>query len=147
MLVRGLPRAHAEAAEGLTRGVWLSRTGANRVEVAPLRAAESGVAYLALHHLKGGQAPPDGWRGRRLRPSKGWWGADPVELRRAARSEVAVRAHAAGEHKRRDEMIGRLVEQGVPDDVARDHAYGPPEDPLPMPARVAAELVTIRRAR
>jgi|SRR5579884_888948 len=141
LLVRGVPREAAAVAEELVRDVWASRTGANRVEVAPLRAAENGVAYLALHHLKGGQAPPEGWTGRRLRASvpcpergrPGWWGADPGALRRQARREVAERAHRAAEVTKRKEAVRDLVEQGVPDDVAEGPCFrgGRGADPSP----------------
>jgi len=57
-LLRGLPRDQAAVAEAITRRLWESRTGAHRVEVAPLRAAENGVQYLALHHLKPAQHAP-----------------------------------------------------------------------------------------
>jgi hypothetical protein len=100
LLVRGVPRSGCAHAHELVAGIWESRTEANRVEVAPLRAAEDGVAYLALHHLKEGQAPPEGWRGRRLRPSKGWWGTDAPTLRREARCYVDQRPKAGGEHPR-----------------------------------------------
>lgn len=60
---------------------WARLTGAWVVELAELRSAGGIVGYLALHHEKMEQAPPAGWTGRRLRPSKGYF-AVPGETRR-----------------------------------------------------------------
>jgi hypothetical protein len=51
------------------------------------------VGYLALHHEKWEQRPPDGWTGRRLRPSKGYF-AEPGHKRRArAKLWLSERLH------------------------------------------------------
>jgi hypothetical protein len=140
-LIRGVPLDLVDELERLTRKVWTERTGAHRVELAPLRAAEDGVAYLALHHLKPAQHAPEWWSGRRLRPSKGWWGAPPKDLREWAREEVRDKAQR---HKlkeaRRDEVMA-LIEQGCPDELAWDHVGG-----LSVPARESgAEVVRLKR--
>ena len=146
LLVRGLCAEYSAEAEGLTRRVWSGRTGANQVEVAPLRAAEDGVAYLALHHLKPNQAAPEGWTGRRLRPSRGWWGADPAAMRREAVTLVADRSHLARVKAERRAAIAAYVEQGLDDDLAAELVLGPAEDPVPIPERQGAEVVRLRRA-
>lgn len=146
LLVRGLPAEHAERAEKVVRQVWEARTGAHVVEVAPLRAAEDGVAYLALHHLKPSQAAPEGWRGRRLRPSKGWWGSNAAELRRAATHAVAERAHRSRVTKERKAAIAGYVEQGVEPDLAAELVLGPAEEPVAVPAREPVQLWRLRRA-
>jgi hypothetical protein len=146
LLLRGLPREATERAEAITRRVWETRTGAYRVEVAPLRAAEDGVAYLALHHLKPSQAAPENWRGRRLRPSKGWWGANARELRQEAEQRVADRAHHARVTEERRAAIAAYVEQGLEPDMAADLVLGTAEDPRPVPDREPVEVVLLRRA-
>jgi hypothetical protein len=52
---------------------WVKLTGAWRVELARLESVGGVVGYLALHHEKFEQRPPAGWKGRRLRPSKGYF--------------------------------------------------------------------------
>lgn len=145
LLLRGLPRARAELAEATVRRVWEQRTGAHRVEVAPLVAAEDGVAYLALHHLKPNQAAPEGWTGRRLRPSKGWWGTDPRALRRASALAVADRAHAARLTTERRSEVAGLIEAGCDPDAAADAIYGPQDAPLQLPAREQLVVVRLRK--
>lgn len=130
-LARGIPRSAAEATEQVVREVWEARTGASRVEVAPLRSNERGIAYLALHHGKESQAPPDSFTGRRLRASKGWWGRPAAEVRSEAKERLRT-AHT------RKQLMAQLSEefeaQGVPPDVLDD-----PD--------VAAELVAPRMER
>lgn len=74
--------------------LWQRYTGdAWIVDCRPLRTPAGAIAYLALHHHKRPQAPPPGFRGRRLRPSKHYYERvdddpkiSPVEgLRRLAR--------------------------------------------------------------
>lgn len=146
LLVRGLPPEDAAEAEAITRRVWLRRTGASVIECVPLRCADDGSAYLALHHLKPAQHAPEGWKGRRLRPSKGWWGTDAAALKKSAQNYVRDRAHRerikAG---RRAECAG-LSEAGLPPDVAAELVYGPDEDPVPIPPREGdAVLVVLPR--
>jgi hypothetical protein len=145
LLLRGLPRDQAPLAESTVRRVWEQRTGAHRVEVAPLVAAENGVAYLALHHLKPNQAAPEGWTGRRLRPSKGWWGTDPKQLRDASERLVAERAHRDRERQLRRAEVDRLVEAGCDPKDAADAIYGPDDAPLALPPRQPAQVVRLRK--
>jgi hypothetical protein len=80
-----------------TRAEWKALVGAWVVEARPLRTAAGAIAYLAPHHAKTVQGPPPGWRGKRFRPSKGYFNVPVHELRRQAAIELAkVRAAAAG---------------------------------------------------
>jgi len=66
--------------------LWRAITGdAYIVEVRRLRTPAGAIAYLALHHHKRSQSPPPGFRGRRLRPSKGYYELPISELRQLAR--------------------------------------------------------------
>jgi hypothetical protein len=66
--------------------LWRRITGdAFVVECRPLRTPAGAIAYLALHHHKKRQAPPPGFTGRRLRPSKGYYEKPIAELRLLAR--------------------------------------------------------------
>jgi LmbE family N-acetylglucosaminyl deacetylase len=77
---------------------WLEFTAdAWVVEVRPLRTPAGAIAYLTLHHHKREQAPPPGFTGRRLRPSKRYYERPIAELRELARellSSARVRASA-----------------------------------------------------
>ncbi len=109
-LGRGVEQDQAPALEEVVRTVWEGRTGANRVEVTPLRQNERGIAYLALHHRKESQAPPESFTGRRLRASKGWWGADAHELRREARDRLRT---TGARNRVATALIADLVMAGV----------------------------------
>lgn len=76
--------------------LWHTITGdAFMVEARPLRTPAGAIAYLALHHHKRRQAPPPGFAGRRLRPSRGsdkrpGYYAEPIaDLRRLAQKLAA----------------------------------------------------------
>jgi hypothetical protein len=98
-LTKGIPSDHALlAAKTLDDGtvttaleqrvseLWQKVTGdAFVVECRPLRTPAGAIAYLALHHHKKRQAPPIGFTGRRLRPSKGYYEKPISELRQLAR--------------------------------------------------------------
>jgi hypothetical protein len=140
-LMRGVPLDLVDDLEQLTRKVWTERTGAHVVELAPLRAAANGVAYLALHHLKPAQHAPEGWSGRRLRPSRGWWGAPAKELREWARENVRDSGHRHKLKEARKQEAADLVEQGVPEEVAHELVCG---DPLPA-RETGAEVVRLKR--
>lgn len=145
-LLRGLDKSSAQTAEEVARGVWEARTGANRVEVAPLRSSANGVAYLALHHLKPAQHAPEGWTGRRLRPSKGWWGADSKQLRTLAREAVRDRAHEYRVREDRKATVADLVEQGCDVEMATDLVWGLADEPVATPPRATgAQVVRLKR--
>lgn len=73
---------------------WEVTTGAYVVEFAPLRVHQSVVHYLGLHHRKPQQAPPDAWRGMRLRPSRGYWHRPIADLRSEAADELLLESRA-----------------------------------------------------
>lgn len=94
-LVKGLGRPDEERAAKLEADVskmWLRYTDeAWRVECRPLRSPMGSIAYLALHHHKDEQRPPEGWSGKRFRPSRGYFERPVPELRAEARELVADR--------------------------------------------------------
>lgn len=119
LLLRGLPRGEEQAAEQKVREIWERRTGANRVEVETLRETECGIRYLALHHGKLEQAPPAGWSGRAMRPSRGWYGTPAEEVRAAATAQLRQRSTRK---KVRDRLRQELEDSGadmgdVPDEI------------------------------
>ena len=75
-LVKGLKAEGLEQVEQWVRVEWAKLTGAWIVQLAALETVGGVVGYLALHHEKQSQAPPEGWTGRRLRPSKGYFATD-----------------------------------------------------------------------
>lgn len=60
---------------------WERYTGAWRVELRELRTPGGAIAYMVGHHHKGEQAPPDGWSGKRFRPSQNYFVRPVEELR------------------------------------------------------------------
>ena len=88
-LVKNVLPSEGEALEPAVREFWRRRTGADRVEFRELRSAAGATAYLIHHHHKTEQAPPKGWRGKRMRPSKGYYAAPVSELREQARSMLS----------------------------------------------------------
>jgi len=91
-LVKGLERDQAAELEPEISRRWADYTGGSwRVECRGLRTQAGAIAYLALHHHKREQAPPPGWTGKRLRPSKGYFCRPVQELREEARELLASR--------------------------------------------------------
>jgi hypothetical protein len=98
-LTKGIPADHpllalktlddgtvTTALEQRVSELWQQITGdAFVVECRPLRTPKGAIAYLALHHHKKRQAPPPGFKGRRLRPSKGYYEKPIADLRLLAR--------------------------------------------------------------
>lgn len=80
--------------ERKVRETWELVTGAYIVEVAQLITPGAAMAYLSLHHQKPQQAPPEGWRGMRSRPSKGYFSEPMWKLRARAKRELAIEAIA-----------------------------------------------------
>jgi len=80
-------------AEAIVRAAWRAHTGAFVVEVAQLLPPGGAIGYLSLHHQKPLQAPPEGWRGMRSRPSKGYFARTPIgELRKQAARSLRIEA-------------------------------------------------------
>jgi hypothetical protein len=74
--------------EPVAAALWEKRTGATQFEMRELRTPAGAIAYLGMHHFKREQAPPAGWKGRRLRPSKGYYDVPARALRAEAESVV-----------------------------------------------------------
>lgn len=118
-LLKGLPSEELPLAELKVRDVWFARTGAHRVEVRELRVAGGATAYMALHHEKTTQGPPPGWKGKRLRPSRRYFGPPGTipQLRDQARALLL------------DKRLRKLAEQTVWEliDDARGSGTIPPD--------------------
>jgi hypothetical protein len=85
-LVKGLPAdVDPGDVQRWAASEWKALTGAWVVQFAELRHAGGVVGYLALHHEKMEQRPPEGWTGRRLRPSRGYFAEDGRTRREKAR--------------------------------------------------------------
>jgi hypothetical protein len=116
----------AEVVE-ISREVWARLTSAwSRQAHGYARIWDAGglaryVAGLAGHHLKTGQAPPVGWRGRRFGTSRRFYATDARELRTEA--EALVRDQRVAYHLAR-ELTGA--------------------SPDALPAAISDELLTAR---
>lgn len=101
-VVKGMDPAMCQDAAAIAREVWERATGAWRVQVAPLASEGGIVGYLALHHRKREQLPPDDWRGMTARASQrpSYWHRPIAEIREQARREQAIRR--AEWHMRQD---------------------------------------------
>ncbi len=115
--------------------LWHAITGdAFQVDARPLRTPAGAIAYLSLHHHKREQSPPPGFRGRRLRPSKGYYELPIAQLRQLARkltsqdrvrmavkNAVAVELEGADApaHYEADELMMSALCEGLRD-LARD---------------------------
>lgn len=100
-LVKHVPADQAAELEPIVRDVWRRHTGAWRVECKELRTVPDAIAYFARHHTKPDQAPPAGWRGRRLRTSRRYFAAPIAELRTEARSLM-----------RHDGLVAAVIREG-----------------------------------
>lgn len=90
ILVKGLPDDALVLVDQLVRETWQGVTGAYVIEVTALRSVGGIVGYLALHHGKIEQMPPEGWEGQRVRWSRGYLGGLTVAAARGrARRELA----------------------------------------------------------
>jgi len=94
MVAKGLQGVDVLEGERLVRETWEAATGAKVVEVAELLTPGGAIGYLALHHRKPGQAPPEGWRGMVERPSRGYFHRPIAELRTEAKAQLRVEAIA-----------------------------------------------------
>jgi hypothetical protein len=93
---------------------WKKYTGDSwRCDCEPIRTPVAAMKYLAGHHYKLEQAPPPGFRGKRLRPSirspkagrPGYFELPIVQLRELARRQLA------------DDRLGWAVEQTIEAEV------------------------------
>lgn len=90
VLLRGLGGADLEAVRAVASEVWCARMGtANAAQdIRPINGPEGLMHYLAHHHRKPGQAPPEWWSGKRTRSSRGWWSRPIAELRQEAAEQL-----------------------------------------------------------
>ena len=106
---------------------WERYTGAWRVELRELRTPGGAIAYMVGHHHKGEQAPPEGWSGKRFRPSKNYFVRPVAELRQESRAErlraMALLRLAQVHGDALLELAGDVVEDLVDELLASD----PPE--------------------
>lgn len=112
LLRRCLP-SEAEAIEDSVRRLWAKRTGASRVELRELRTPAGATAYLIHHHRKRDQAPPPGFRGKRLRPSKNYYGEPVAQLREQAALQLRC--------KRLRKIANRMIEWEALDGAPEEH--------------------------
>lgn len=117
LLLKGMPEAHDyDYLEDEVRYAWERETGAHVVEVRKLRSAAGATAYLVAHHNKTEQRPPDGWKGKRFRPSREYFGEPISSLRREA--QMLLRS------RRLRRVAARMIEwealDGAPEEVIED---------------------------
>lgn len=103
--------SHETCLECWVSAEWCKLAGAWIVQARELRHAGGVVGYLALHHRKWEQAPPRGWKGRRLRTSRHYFAVPNPVLRERARAylrerHTRVALTAAG---RADDLEGVLL--------------------------------------
>lgn len=96
---------------------WEHHTGAWMVELRELRTAGGAIAYMVGHHHKREQAPPQGWSGKRFRPSQNYFVRPIAELRQDARRErvrsMALLRLAEENGDALLELAGDMIEQLV----------------------------------
>jgi hypothetical protein len=88
LLWKGLDENDADDVRAIATEVWQRLTGAHSHTSEAIRTPGAAIRYVALHHLKEGQAPPLGFTGRRLWTSLGWWEGGALETRTRARAVV-----------------------------------------------------------
>jgi hypothetical protein len=123
-----------QAAEvaAISNTVWATRAGAysekahNAKRVWDAGGLTRYIAGLVGHHLKGDQAPPPGWTGRRFGTSRGFYAIDSRELDRQAKAAV------------RDDRLRHHLERVMADDDAI---------PDRLPVEIWDEVLTERLAR
>jgi hypothetical protein len=81
-----------EAVRKVASKVWCARMGTADAaqDIRPIDGFEALATYLAHHHRKREQAPPDWWRGMRTRASQNWWSRPIAELRQEAREQLRL---------------------------------------------------------
>lgn len=135
MLVKGLDPDACDDVWAALKPRWERITGgAYRIDCRPLRSPGGAVAYMVGHHHKREQAPPSGWSGKRIRPSKGYFSRRPLEAAGASGSAVEHFRQLAREQLQRKRaeraLLAKLIDSDVPPDVIDDllndlWAYGP----------------------
>jgi hypothetical protein len=112
---------------------WERSTGAWMVELRELRTPAGAIAYMVGHHHKREQAPPEGWSGKRFRPSRNYFDRPVCELREHVRFDRAVRM-------RSERLLESLQDQGVDPDQLDPALLFEQAQPGPPP-----ELVRVQR--
>ncbi len=147
-LLKGLDPGRAEELEPLVSARWKSLTeGAWVVDCRPLRTPGGAIAYMVGHHHKRDQAPPIGFRGKRIRPSKGYFTRPVAEIREEAK--MTMREGAA-----KSATLRALTDSDVPDDLVddvldqlvRDRLSQPPPKLLREKDERPREVERMRRA-
>jgi hypothetical protein len=112
-LVKGVPTAAVDELRAVVVGVWCAREDAQPAGQYVGQVAHVGglMRYLALHFLKPGQSPPEGFRGHRFTSTRGYFG-EPVPVARGAAREALALKRA----------MWRLSERGCPDDLVLELA-------------------------
>lgn len=114
--------------EVIVSELWRRYTGdAFVVECRPLKTPLGALKYMALHYRKRAQAPPPTWKGRRLRPSKGYYEQPVAELRALSRQ------------LNRDQRLSHLAEKAVGALIL------PPEEEQKLDAELTTALVAAMR--
>jgi hypothetical protein len=81
ILVKRIPADVAlSEIEAASSKIWERLTGAHRVEVKELATPLGAITYLVAHNEKKAQAPPPGWTGKSLRPSKNYYECSIIYL-------------------------------------------------------------------
>lgn len=118
-LWKGLEPEQAAEVLAVAREVWGRIAGATVHEVEEIRTPAGAAMYVASHHQKESQAPPKSWGPvRRVRPSRGYYGAPAPALR-----EQAV--HAVHDKRFRHALERAMVEADVPEDVIAEQLARP----------------------
>jgi hypothetical protein len=118
-LPKGVSEDDADALLGVAADVWGRIAGAERHFVKRVWDAGGLARYMAGlvgHHLKETQAPPAGWRGRRVGTSRAYYIKPAAELR--ARAEELTRDRALV-HRLEAELTDELPD-GITEDVFDD---------------------------
>jgi hypothetical protein len=101
VLLKGVPAADLPAAETVATRVWKRRMGSTKVTCEPIRSVPALVNYLANSHRKPNQLPPPWWRGKCVRPSRGYFHRPISDLRCAARRHLSAERRSWFESVRR----------------------------------------------
>jgi hypothetical protein len=115
LLIKGVPREHAQEAFEIAARVWCGHVdaeiGAQRG--GEITAAPGLIRYITAHFSKESQRPPAGWKGQREVRSHGYLWLPAAEAREAARESIARRralhrAKEAGSNAHDAELAAEL---------------------------------------